>query len=121
MAEALYSGAAASRNHHCGPSAASTTLTSNDVGRVSPLPAAMLSPMGSPDGVTQPDHDSDARATLLAVASQANVVTLADLVSAIPNYPQPLSAVLALVDRGFFGVDLESPFGPDLLFWRLRP
>ncbi|RDI58573.1 hypothetical protein [Microvirga subterranea] len=111
MADAFYREAAASRN------------VAYDTGPVAALPT---SPRSSTHGLSALSDGprvngapaSDPRAILLAAAGHADMVSLGDLVGAIPDHPQPLAAVLALVDEGLLGMDLEAPFGPDLRLWR---
>ncbi|HEX2172023.1 MAG TPA: hypothetical protein VHL09_06215 [Dehalococcoidia bacterium] len=119
MADALYSRTAPSRNADCGSHLVATLSTPSP----SNAPASSALPDGfdASGGPARGDAAPDVRAILLAAAGTADVVRLGDLVDAVPDHPQPLSAVLALVDQGLLGIDLEAPFDPDLGLWRLRP
>ncbi|MFC4174030.1 hypothetical protein ACFOYU_18575 [Microvirga sp. GCM10011540] len=108
MADALYSEAAPSRNGDCDASVASPRSTALPlVTRPAPRPCA---------GAACADPGPEA--AVLATAAQAPVVALGDLVGAIPDHPQPLAVILALVDQGRLGIDLQAPFGSDLRLWR---
>jgi len=119
MAEALYSRTAPTRNADCetDPVAVLSTTPSRNAPACSALPDG-LDASGAP---TRGDAAPDVRAILLEAVGIAGVVRLGDLVGAIPGHPQPLSAVLSLVDQGLLGIDLGAPFDPDLGLWRLRP
>ncbi len=103
MAKASYSGALTPRNGDCNPPAASPIPNPD-------TPAEARSVRGA---------EARPRSVLLAAAGRADVVRLADLVAAIPDHPQPLCAVMALVDAGLLGMDFQEGFGPDLRVWRL--
>ncbi len=59
------------------------------------------------------------RAALLsAFGRDGAAVELNELVAAIPDHPQPLSAILELVDAGVIALDTASPFDGGLRLWR---
>jgi hypothetical protein len=60
----------------------------------------------------------EVRTALLCAADQnGGVVDLDSLVAAIPGHPQPLCAILSLVDAGVLALDTTAPFGGDLRLW----
>lgn len=61
----------------------------------------------------------EVRTALLCAADQnGGVIDLDSLVAAIPDHPQPLCAILSLVDAGVLALDATAPFGGDLRLWR---
>jgi hypothetical protein len=62
--------------------------------------------------------DASARTVILAAAALVPTNTLSHLVSLIPDHPSPLGAVMALVDEGLLGLDLQAPFGGEIELWR---
>ncbi|MCJ2096690.1 MULTISPECIES: hypothetical protein [unclassified Methylobacterium] len=72
-----------------------------------------------PDFVDHPLITPDVQVRLLAAVDETGDAALSDLAFAIPDHPQPISAVLALVDAGILGIDLASVFDASCRVWRL--
>jgi hypothetical protein len=119
MAKSLYSEAAASRNIVCDLSVASSVPRASHNGSLLPADAPCV-PGGMSD-VAYSNLCPSVVVALLAAAGTADVVPLSDLVSAIPNHPAPLAAVMALVDRNLLGMDIGSAFDAGIGVWRLSP
>ncbi|WP_191970234.1 hypothetical protein [Methylobacterium planeticum] len=82
-----------------------------EAGTAPPLPRPPHSPAPLPS--------PDAREVLRAALAHGRPVALGDLVDLLPDHPQPLSAVLALVDADEAVIDLRGPFGPECRVWGL--
>ncbi|MBM6579376.1 hypothetical protein ILT44_04195 [Microvirga sp. BT689] len=95
----------------------STHMISEDTGapvRTDPTPADLPRDLAASGHATP-----EVQAALLSAADQnGGVVDLDRLVAAIPDHPQPLSAILSLVDAGVLALDTAAPFGGDLRLWR---
>lgn len=61
---------------------------------------------------------SATRDILLGALAGGEAVTLDALVRLLPDHPQPLSAVIALVDAGVAVMDLAGPFDASCRVWR---
>lgn len=72
-----------------------------------------------PDLVDHPLITPDVQLALLAAVDETGDAALGDLAFAIPDHPQPISAVIALVDAGLLGIDLASAFDASCRVWRL--
>jgi hypothetical protein len=72
-----------------------------------------------PGLVDHPLVTPEVQFALLAAVDETACAELGDLVDAIPDHPQPLSAVLALVDAGLIGLEFNAPFDRHLRVWRI--
>jgi len=59
----------------------------------------------------------DTRRILLGALAGGNSVAIGDLVGLLPDHPQPLSAVLDLVDAGDAVIDLDCAFDASSRVW----
>lgn len=57
-------------------------------------------------------------AMLLSMIERHACTTLGELVSALPEHPYPIAAVLALEETGLIEIDRRGPFDSDLKVWR---
>ncbi|TXN22870.1 hypothetical protein [Methylobacterium sp. WL9] len=80
------------------------------------MPAGGL--QAHPDLVDHPLITPDVQLMLLAAVEETGDAALGDLASAIPDHPQPISAVIALVDAGLLGIDMVSAFDASCRVWR---
>jgi hypothetical protein len=99
MAKAIYGGHMSARN------------------TVRPTPAGSAPP--HPDLVLHPLITPDLQVALLAAVDETGDSCLGRLADAIPAHPQPISAVLALVDAGLLAMDLVSAFDASCRVWRI--
>ncbi|GAB6842895.1 hypothetical protein HNR00_005067 [Methylorubrum rhodinum] len=94
-------------------------------GPVSACNTILTMPTGSasllPDTVSHPLITPYVQIALLAALNGTGGSSLGDLADAIPAHPQPISAVLALVDAGLLGIDLVSAFDASCRVWRNPP
>ncbi|MGU3478578.1 hypothetical protein [Methylobacterium sp. D48H] len=74
-----------------------------------------------PNLVDHPLITPDVQFALLTAVDETGDASLGDLADAIPEHPQPISAVLALVDAGLLAIDLVSAFGASCRVWRIGP
>jgi hypothetical protein len=62
-----------------------------------------------------PDVTPGLLAPILAIIDeQGGVATIGDIADALPDHPWPISAVLALVDKGPLVLDIQAPFDADM-------
>ncbi|KAA0121726.1 hypothetical protein CIW48_22435 [Methylobacterium sp. P1-11] len=101
MAEAIYGGPMSARN----------TVRATLAGPSLPHPDLVVHPLITPD----------VQVALLAAVDETGDACLGDLADAIPAHPQPISAVLALVDAGLLAIDVVSPFDASCRVWRIDP
>lgn len=74
-----------------------------------------------PHLVDHPLLTPEVQAALFAAMDGTGESTLSDLADAIPEHPQPISAVLALVDAGLLALDLVAAFDASCRVWRIGP
>ncbi|CAA2136889.1 hypothetical protein [Methylobacterium bullatum] len=101
MAEAIYGGPVSARNT-VRPTLTGPQLPHHDI-------------------VVHPLITPDVQVALLAAVDETGDACLGDLADAIPAHPQPISAVLALVDAGLLAIDLFSAFDASCRVWRIDP
>lgn len=99
MAEAIYGGPVSARN----------TVGATQAGPQLPHPNLVVHPLITPD----------VQVALLTAVDETGDASLGDLADAIPAHPQPISAVLALVDAGLLAIDLVSAFDAACRVWRI--
>lgn len=73
------------------------------------------------DLVVHPLITPEVQVTLLAAVDETGDASLGDLADAIAPHPQPISAILALVDAGVLAIDLVSAFDASCRVWRISP
>jgi len=86
----------------------------NRSARVSPVAGLVRDPAASDSPSPRP---RDTRRILLRALADRNSVAIGDLVGLLPDHPQPLSAVLDLVDAGDAVIDLDCAFDASSRVW----
>jgi hypothetical protein len=86
----------------------------NRSARVFPVAGSVRDPARLDRVVLRP---RDTRHILLRALAGGMRVAIGDLVGLLPDHPQPLSAVLDLVDAGDAVIDLDSAFDASSRVW----
>lgn len=74
-----------------------------------------------PGLVDHPLLSPDDQWRLVAAVDEANLISIDDLVRVIPDHPQPISAILVLVDAGILSIDQTVAFDAATQLWRCGP